>query len=175
MPSVSWDRAYVTDDDKMRLVIALARGNVDHETGGPFGAAVFERDGGRLVSVGVNTVVTSHNAMLHAEIVACMLAQARVRSYTLSAPDLPQHDLAASCAPCAMCLGAVLWSGVRRIVYGASRDDAVDCGFDEGPVFPESYTYLTSRGMAFIGDVRRDEARAVLDTYNRRGGTLYNG
>nr|MBA3258060.1 nucleoside deaminase [Gemmatimonadales bacterium] len=79
------------------------------------------------------------------------------------------------CEPCAMCLGATLWSGVRRLVCGATREDAAALGFDEGPVFPESYAYLESRGIEVIRSVLREDAAAVLDLYQRSGGPIYNG
>lgn len=159
----------------MRLAIAVSRQNVERATGGPFGAAVFEADSGRLVSIGMNSVVRLNNCTLHGEIVAFMMAQQRVGSYTLQAPNLPRHELFTSCEPCAMCLGAALWSGVRRVVSGAARDDASKLDFEEGPVFPESYRYLEARGIAIEREVLRDEARAVLELYRRTSGTIYNG
>ncbi len=164
-----------TDEDKMRLVISLARENVRHATGGPFGAAVFQQSGSTLVAVGVNSVERLHNSMLHAEVMALMLAEARLRSYTLGVPGFPPHELITSCAPCAMCLGAALWSGVRRIVYGASRADATRLGFEEGPVFPESYRYLEARGIEITHGVLADDARAVFELYQRKHGLVYNG
>jgi tRNA(Arg) A34 adenosine deaminase TadA len=74
-----------------------------------------------------------------------------------------------------MCLGAALWSGVRRVVSGAARDDALKLDFEEGPVFPESYRYLEARGIAIEREVLRDEAKAVLELYRRTNGTIYNG
>jgi tRNA(Arg) A34 adenosine deaminase TadA len=171
---VDWKAAYGTDDDKMRLAIELARQNVLRGTGGPFGAAVFEIPGGALVSVGVNSVVRLNNSALHAEVLAIMLAQHRVSSYTLLGAQLPHHEIVTSCDPCAMCLGAVLWSGVRRMVAGADRADASALSFDEGPVFPESYAYLEARGVAVTRGVLRQEAAAVLELYRRQGGTIYN-
>jgi tRNA(Arg) A34 adenosine deaminase TadA len=73
-----------------------------------------------------------------------------------------------------MCIGATLWSGVRRVLCGATRDDAMALHFDEGPVFPESYRYLEARGIAFVRGVLREEARAVLELYRERGGKVYN-
>jgi tRNA(Arg) A34 adenosine deaminase TadA len=172
--AVDWDASCATDDSRMRLAIELARQNVLHGTGGPFGAAVFESASGSLVSVGVNSVVRSNNSVLHAEVMAIMLAQHRVGSYTLHGSGLPQHEIVTSCDPCAMCLGAVLWSGVRRMVAGADRADASALNFDEGPVFPESYAYLEARGVAITRGVLRQEAAAVLELYRRQGGTIYN-
>ena len=158
----------------MRVAIEVAAANVAHGTGGPFGAAIFESESGRLVSVGVNTVVRLRNSALHAEMVAFMRAQSAVGAYSLSSAGLA-HTLYSSCDPCAMCLGAALWAGVRRIVCGATRQDAVALRFDEGPVFPESYDYLVKRGIEVVHGVLRDEARATLEQYRARGGVIYNG
>lgn len=171
---VEWDAHYATDEDRMRLAIAVARRNVLEGTGGPFGAAVFERDSGRLVAVGMNLVVPLGNSSLHAEMVAFMMAQARVGSYTLAGKGMPVHELATSCEPCAMCLGAALWSGVRRVICGATRDDAVRLAFDEGPVFEASYAYLAERGVAVERGVLRAEAAEVLTLYRQRAGVIYN-
>lgn len=173
--AVSFDAIYVTDEDKMRLAIRLADENIARGTGGPFGAAVFESGSGRLIAVGVNSVVRLNNCTLHAEMVAYQLAQKRIASYTLSAAGHPAHELFTSCEPCAMCLGATLWSGVQRVVIAASRDDAIAIGFDEGPVFSESYAYLKARGVDVVHGVLRAEGRAVLERYRAMGGPVYNG
>lgn len=173
--SVDWTRSYRTDEERIRLAIDVARRNVAELTGGPFGAAIFEEESGRLVSVGMNLVVPNNNSVLHGEIVAFMMAEARLGSYTLGGQNVPSHTLATSCDPCAMCLGATLWSGVRRVICGAQREDAERLQFDEGPVFPESYAYLADRGIDVVHGVCRDEAVAVLEMYLSRNGTVYNG
>jgi tRNA(Arg) A34 adenosine deaminase TadA len=171
---LDWDAAYDDDEARMRVALTCARENVLRETGGPFGAAIFERDSGRLAAVGVNLVVPLNNSSLHAEIVAFMMAQAVHGTYTLQRNDLPVHELYTSCEPCAMCLGAVLWSGVRRVVWSALREDADSISFDEGPVFDASYEYLRARGIEFSGGVLRQEGRDVLRLYGERGGPIYN-
>ena len=173
--AVDFEVPYTSDDERMRLAIRLADENVARQTGGPFGAAIFERDSGLLVSVGVNSVVRLNNCTLHAEMVAYQLAQRRVASFTLGAEGQPAHELFTSCEPCAMCLGATLWSGVSRVVIGASRDDAIAIGFDEGPVFAESFAYLRERGVEIAEGLLRAEARAVLERYLALGGPVYNG
>jgi tRNA(Arg) A34 adenosine deaminase TadA len=172
---VDFDRTYPSAEERMRLAIELSRENIQHESGGPFGAAVFESETGRLVSVGVNLVVPLNNSALHGEIVALMMAQARLQSYSLGDEALPAHELVTSCDPCAMCLGATLWAGVKRVVCGANRDDAGEIMFDEGPVFPASYEYLIDRGIEVVHGVLRHEAREVLRMYAQRSGTIYNG
>ncbi len=163
-----------TDEEKMRLAVSLARENVIRETGGPFGAAVFRDPGDEPVAVGVNSVERLNNSAAHAEMMAIMAAEARLGSYTLRNPDGPGYVLFTSCEPCAMCLGAVLWSGVTRVVCGAGRQDALDLGFEEGPVFPESYRYLENRGVKIVRGLLAEEARAVLRFYQERSGRIYN-
>ena len=172
--AVDWERRYESDDDKMRVAIALSRINVEQETGGPFGAAVFAPDTGRLVGIGVNSVVRLNSSTLHAEVIALMLAEQQLASFSLAAPGLPRHELVTSCEPCAMCLGATLWSGVKRLVCGATRSDATRLGFDEGPVFNASYEYLAHAGIEIAREVCRAEARAVLELYRGRSGPIYN-
>jgi tRNA(Arg) A34 adenosine deaminase TadA len=163
-----------TDEDKMRLVIRLARENVLQRTGGPFAAAVFHQPDNQLVAVGVNSVERLQNAILHAEVMAIMLAEARLHAYSLRGSGSSYHELITSCEPCAMCLGAALWSGARRIVCGAGREDASGLGFEEGPVFPESYRYLEDRGIEIVHGMLAREARAVFDLYRQQQGLIYN-
>lgn len=164
------------DESKMRLVIALAGENIRRQSGGPFGAAVFRRHDSALIAIGVNLTQAEHTAILHAEIVALMLAQQRLASYTLrAAGEESGFELFSSCSPCAMCLGSVLWSGVERLVYAASRKDAMTLGFDEGPVFPESYQYLRDRGVEIVPDMLAAEAREVFERYRWQEGLIYNG
>src|SRR5215212_7598843 len=118
-----WDRRYESDDERMRLAIAVSRVNVERGSGGPFGAAIFESESGKLVAVGMNSVVRYNNCTLHGEMVAFMMAQQIVGSFSLGGATMPVHELFTSCEPCAMCLGTTLWSGVNRVIYGATRED----------------------------------------------------
>ncbi len=172
---VDWGATYASDAERMALAVELSRQNVEHRTGGPFGAAIFERESGRLVSVGVNLVVPAHDCTLHAEMVAFSLAGRRLESFTLHGPGLPEHELFTSCEPCAMCMGAALWSGVRRVSFAAHGVDARELGFEEGPVSPEDHRYLAARGVVFEAGPLRAEARAVLALYKEGEGVLYNG
>lgn len=160
-------------EDRMRFVIAIARQNVQRETGGPFASAVFDHNG-RLIAPGVNMVVTSNCSVLHAEIVALVLAQKTLGRYDLSDEGRLHYDLVAATEPCAMCFGAVPWSGVRRLVCGARDEDARAIGFDEGPKLDDWVAALNNRGIAVLRDVLREEAAAVLREYVAVGGMIYN-
>ena len=160
-------------EEKMRFVLELSRRNVRHGTGGPFGAAVFDRDG-RLIAPGINLVVLSNCSLLHAEMVALAGAQKKLGRYDIGDGGRLHFDLFATTEPCAMCFGAIPWSGVSRLVCGARDEDARAIGFDEGPKLADWMAALNDRGITVIRDVLRDEAAAVLQDYISAGGIIYN-
>lgn len=164
---------FASTEARMAFVIRLAGQNVDAGSGGPFGAAVFEHDSGKLVAVGVNVVVSSHCSHAHAEMVALAIAQQLCGTHNLGDPALPSHELVTSCEPCAMCLGAIPWSGVKRVVCGARDADARRIGFDEGSKPVDWRQALESRGIHVRTDVQRDAAIAVLNRYARANGMIY--
>ncbi len=169
------DRETIPDmDERMSFVIAAARRNTEESTGGPFASAIFERDSGRLVALGVNRVCTEDLSIMHAEIIALTLAQRKLETYDLGAEHLPAHELISSTEPCAMCLGAIAWSGIRRVVVGARDQDAREVGFDEGPKPHDWAAELRQRGIEVICDIRREDARKVLREYAAKGGLIYN-
>ena len=167
--------AYISSiEDRMSFVIEAAQLNISKGTGGPFAAAVFETESGKLVSLGVNLVTSEGLSILHAEMVAFALAQKKIGSYDLGRYDLPAHELVTSIEPCAMCFGAIPWSGVRRVIAGARDTDARRIGFDEGPKMKEWRSELEKRGIATICDVSREAAAQVLLNYSLQGGKIYN-
>lgn len=178
----SWLAGYICEAgalssavDRMSFVVEVARCNIERGTGGPFGAAVFERDTGVLVALGVNLVTSCRCSLLHAEMVAIAMAQRKLGEYDLGAPGLPPLQLVTTCEPCAMCLGAIPWSGVRSVISGATDADARAIGFDEGPKVPDWVSALAARGIAVETEVERKEARSVLLQYRDSGGAIYNG
>jgi tRNA(Arg) A34 adenosine deaminase TadA len=160
-------------DARVGLVLDLARGNVEHSLGGPFAAAVFSIPDGELLAAGVNLVVPTRAPVAHAEIVALAFAGQRLESHDLRVAG--PTELVASCEPCAMCLGALPWSGVARVVAAARDEDARAVGFDEGDKPAGWATSLRARGIEVVEGVRREEAAEVLRAYQRLGGLIYNG
>lgn len=160
-----------TDDAaKMQLAIELARRNVAHG-GGPFGAVVFERQTGDVIAPGVNLVMPQNSSLLHAEVVALMFAQARLRTYTLASGN---YELVTSSEPCVQCLGACHWAGFSRLVCGAPVALAEAAGFDEGPRSDDWKEQLAARGTPVVSGVSANEAGEVLLQYAAEGGFRYN-
>jgi tRNA(Arg) A34 adenosine deaminase TadA len=168
------DAVYPSLQDRMALAIELARRNVALGTGGPFGAAIFDIERHTLLAVGINMVVPLHCSVLHAEVVAIIIAQQILGHFDLSTAESGSYELVTSVEPCAMCMGAVHWSGARRLVCGARDEDASRIGFDEGPK-PEDWQHaLQSRGIDVVRDVCRQDAISVLEAYIASEGEIYN-
>lgn len=161
---------YPSDEDKMWLAVELSALNVEHGSGGPFGAAVFSGNTNRLISVGVNRVIPEQCSVAHAEMMAFMLAQASVTQENLT----EEYVLASSAQPCAMCFGALPWTNVKKLIFGATKEDVEKIAqFDEGPVHPEWEKELEDRGIQVVSNILRTEACKVLQTYTNTGGTKY--
>ena len=168
---------FLTDQDMVSLAVEISAKNVSEGTGGPFGCAIYERDKKtgkvKLFSVGANRVVPLNNSTLHAEMVAIQFAQKKLNKFSMKDDD-KEYILCTSCEPCCMCLGGVLWSGVSELVCSAAKADAEKIGFNEGPVFPESYRQLEEVGIKVKKEVKRTEGAAVLEKYGVTG-VIYNG
>ena len=142
-------------------------------TGGPFGALVLESASRRLIAAGLNLVVGSHCSIAHAELVALSVAQQQLRDDDLAAAVPGGCTLVSSAEPCAMCMGAIPWSGVTRLVCGARDADVRQAGFDEGDKPADWVEAYRRRGIAVTRDCRRSQARALLLEYTAAGGRIY--
>lgn len=163
---------YVSDEERVALAIQLSRRNVELGTGGPFGAAVFTRDG-KLVAAGVNRVVPQSCSVAHAEMMAYMSAQQRLQRYRLNDPD-GSFVLATSSQPCCQCYGATVWAGIDELLIGARAEDVMELTqFDEGPLPADWIGELNKRGIAVKRDILRGTAREVLAAYSSGGGAQY--
>ncbi len=166
------------DVAKMQYVIGLAEWNVRNETGGPFSAAVFERNTNELIAIGVNRVVPAHCSLAHAEAVAIALAQQQLQTHDLTTIESGSYELFASGQPCVQCFGMVWWSGLTRLVIGARASDVEELtSFREGPLPDQWQDRLANRmpqpPVEVVTDIERERARQVLKAYSASGGLNY--
>lgn len=162
-----------TAEERVALVNALADRNWREGAGGPFAAAVVDRATGELVSVGVNVVLASGLSATHAEVMALSLAQSRLGTWDLGADrDL---ELVVNWRTCAMCFGAVIWSGVRHLLLAGTGPECERLtGFDEGPMAPDWAEELATRGITVREGVLRDAAVAIFEEFGRSDAVVYN-
>lgn len=167
-----WQAPLNSDVQCMALAVALSRENLRQGSGGPFGAVVIDQATGKWLGAGVNLVTASGLSIAHAEIVALAMAQQRLGDWHLGRTRT--LTLASSCEPCAMCYGAVPWSGVRVLLCGARKEDAEAAGFDEGDKPVTWVEALEARGIDVRRNLLRAEAAQVLADYRAAGGEIYN-
>ncbi|MEG2805566.1 nucleoside deaminase [Stenotrophomonas sp.] len=169
---IDLDLPHPGDEAKVALAIELSRLNVEHASGGPFGAVVFGPED-RVIAVGVNRVVPHNTSLAHAENMAYMLAQQRLQTPRLN-DVLRPITLATSSQPCCQCYGATVWAGIDRLLIGASAQDVEELtAFDEGPLPADWVGELSRRGIEVVQGLQRDAARAVLRQYGEANGAHY--
>ncbi len=164
-----------TLEERMAAVIRFSQLNFEQGTGGPFAAGVFEQTSGKLIVIGVNRVMPTNCSSAHAEVMALSLAQKLLGTYDLGGQGQPAHQLVVNWRPCAMCYGAVLWSGVRSLVIAGSGPELEALtGFDEGPMHPDWIGELRKRGIEVISDILRDEACRAFQAFGAGSNFVYN-
>jgi tRNA(Arg) A34 adenosine deaminase TadA len=134
----------------LKLAIDTASDNIKKQ-GGPFGAVIVSK--GNIISRAGNRVVIGHDPTAHAEVQAIRMAAAALGTH-----DLSGCVIYSSCEPCPMCLGAIYWAGIRRLVYASDRYKAAASGFDDEMIYTElaldheKRSIVMSRGMKDEGD-----------------------
>ena len=147
------------DTQFMRQAIQLANESVEHG-GGPFGA-VIAKDG-KVVAGSANSVTLSCDPTAHAEVNAIRQACQQLHTY-----DLSGCTIYTSCEPCPMCLGAIYWARIGRIVYGNTRQDARRIGFADDFIYDELALDVSKRSIP-TQPLLHDEAIATFQHWEEK-------
>jgi guanine deaminase len=107
----------------MLHAVKLAVHNVENRRGKPYGAVIVKD--GKAIGSGTNDVLATLDPTAHAEIQAV-----RHACRELQTDRLDGAVLYVSAEPCAMCLAAMYWAGIREVYYGYSAEEAAAFGFD---------------------------------------------
>ena len=107
------------DHEQMDSLVAFTRARLGTVAQSPFGSSVVETGSGRLVVRRLNAVRQETDPSSHAEVRALRAACKRLKKTSLAG-----HSLYTTCEPCPMCMAMALWSGIDRVVFGATIDDA---------------------------------------------------
>lgn len=152
--------------DLQSELLARIRGGSDC---GPFMAAIYDREGHRLVEA-TNSVVMTNCSHGHAEMNAIRLVEERFGTWDLAPRDLVLYTTS---EPCMMCAGGILWSGIRKVVYGVPsvRVEAIT-GFDEG-FKPDWKIEFTRRGVEVVGPLAVEAGEDVHREYMRQRKPVY--
>jgi len=132
------------ENDKLFLLraINIAAAGIKNG-GGPFGAVITME--GKIISEAINNVVLTNDPTAHAEILAIRKAASVLKSH-----DLNKCTLYTSCEPCPMCLGAIYWAGIKKVVYACDRIDAERAGFSDNFIYEEISLDPSSRRVTFL-------------------------
>lgn len=148
-----------TDRKFMRQAIDLSIENV-RNGGGPFGAVIVRN--GEVVATGVNNVVPHCDPTAHAEVSAIRKACQKVGDFKLDG-----CTIYTSCEPCPMCLSAIYWSGIERIFYGNTKQDAEDINFSDKFIYDELALPMTERRVPAVNIMREEALEAFRDWENK--------
>ena len=150
----------------MEIAKELAEDNLKTNAGGPFGACVVKN--GEIIGKGSNNVISHKDPTAHAEIMAIRDACKNINSY-----DLSDCELYTTCYPCPMCLSAIIWSNIKKVYYGNTKEDAQAIGFRDELI----YEYIKNKSNNELLDLKcidRDETIKAFETFNRQNDkTIY--
>jgi guanine deaminase len=147
------------ENDKLflRRAIEIALGGIK-VGGGPFGAVIVKDN--KIISESFNMVILNNDPTSHAEILAIRIASSLLHSH-----DLHECTLYSSCEPCPMCLGAIYWSGIMKVVFSCGRSDAAAAGFSDKMIYNEINLDPSQRKISFLR-LYETEGKEVFRKWN---------
>jgi guanine deaminase len=148
-------------NDKALLLRAIQLAKTHSKTGrnGPFGAVVARS--GKVLGEGWNQVIKGKDPTAHAEIQAIREAARLLDTHVLA-----DCTLYCSCEPCPMCLAAIYWARIPRVVFAAAGDDAKAAGFDDTRIGREMALDWEERGLSW-DHMLQEEGKEVLEAWRR--------
>ena len=151
--------------DIMKIAIDEARKTMNENKGGPFGAAIVDKDG-NVIAVASNLVLESHDPTAHAEIMAI-----RKASEKLGTHDLSDCILYATGYPCPMCLSAIIWANIKEVYYGTNLKDAEVIGFRDDFI----YNYINNKDKDTLDlvELSHDECLELFNEYKEKDKEIY--
>ena len=150
-------------DEEQFMTLAIEKTRAGIAAGqSPFGSVIVR--GGEVVAATHNTVWRDTDPTAHAE-VNCLRAAARA----LGTIDLAGCTLYSTCEPCPMCLAAIHWAKIDRVVYGATIDDAASAGFCELHVAASTLAEMGGSPLKVASGLLRERCAGLFDEWKRAG------
>lgn len=154
----------------MKIAKELASNNLETNAGGPFGACIVKD--GNIIGKGSNRVLSNNDPTAHAEIIAIREACKNLKTY-----DLSDCELYTTCYPCPMCLSAIIWSNMKTVYYGNTKEDAKDIGFRDDYI----YEYISNlsqnkqdKNILELKSMDREETIKEFEKFkNKKNKTIY--
>ncbi len=149
----------------IKLAIARANKTFKKNEGGPFGAAIVDKDG-KLLAVASNQVLRKKDPTAHAEVEAIRKACKKINSH-----DLTGCTIYSTCEPCPMCLSAIIWANIKTVYFGADKKDAASIGFRDDYIY--DYLENKSKDVLDIKIVDKEECLKLFTEYKNMNKEIY--
>jgi len=151
----------------MKIAKDLSEENLSTNAGGPFGACIVKD--GKIIGKGNNHVLKNNDPTAHAEIEAIRDACKNINSY-----DLSNCELYTSCYPCPMCLSAIIWSNIKKVYYGNTKEDAENIGFRDNFIYEFIKNNNSDKNILDLESMDREETIKVFEEYmNKEDREIY--
>lgn len=154
-------------DEAMARAIEQARVTMRQDIGGPFGAAVIDAEG-KIVCVASNSVLRDHDPTAHAEVNALRLA-----GQILGTHDLSGCWIYTTAYPCPMCLSAIIWANIKKVVYGCRPEDAEEIGFRDAFMYRFIESGREDASVLVISEYGREECLLLFAEYRELQKVIY--
>ena len=143
-------------DKYMKVAYTEALKSINSGEGGPFGAVIVKDS--EIIAAAHNQVLATNDPTMHAEIAAIRIAARKLGRF-----NLDDCVIYATCEPCPMCLGAIIWAKIPEIYFGANRKDAEKAGFDDNYI----YEYIKGTAMEAKTSVRVLDRTECLELFDQ--------
>ncbi len=147
--------------------IEKARKNMLEGVGGPFGAAIVDKDE-NVISVSSNSVLKDNDPTAHAEVNAI-----REACKKLNTNDLSNYILYTTCYPCPMCMSAAIWANISKVYYFATKEDAEKIGFRDNYIYKFIENGCIDKKVIDVTFKESKECAQLFEEYKRIGGKIY--
>jgi len=146
----------LTDYSFLQKAIDLAISSAKQH-GGPFGAVIVKN--GKIIGKGFNQVTETCDPSAHAEIMAIREACKNLNNHQLT-----DCTIYSSCQPCPMCMSAIYWARIPKLIFAATASDAAKAGFDDQFIYDELAKPMFQRSIS-IEHIEHDEANKSFDAW----------
>lgn len=167
LKGINYMKKEINTLELMTLAINQAKKTMNENIGGPFGALVIDKEG-NILSIASNSVLGDHDPTAHAEINAIRKATQKLGSH-----DLTDCTLYTTAYPCPMCLGAIIWSNIKNVVYGCSASDADAIGFRDDFIYKFIEGGMKDKKVIDMKELHREECLSIFKEYQEKEKTLY--
>ncbi|MCW9048076.1 MAG: nucleoside deaminase [Gammaproteobacteria bacterium] len=146
-----------TDLPFLQQAIDLAVSSAKQQ-GGPFGAVIVKN--GKIIGQGHNQVTENCDPSAHAEIMAIREACKNLNNHQLDG-----CTIYSSCQPCPMCMSAIYWAHIPKLIFAATAHDAAKAGFDDQFIYDELAKPVSQRSIS-IKHIEHDEANKSFEVWS---------